>query len=43
MCWMNLHWWRSTEGWGIRACRFCGKREQAWWDSETGLYWVPVP
>ena len=41
MCWFNRHWWRlHPEEWSVRVCRICRVREQAMYQSDTGLYWV---
>jgi len=41
-CWFFRHWWREAIGWGTRVCRMCGQREQAMYDSEKGVQWMPM-
>jgi len=41
MCLFGLHWWRHIpDGWGMRKCRVCQRKEQAYYHALTGLYWI---
>lgn len=43
MCWLNIHWWKVIEGWGMRGCRVCHRREQAIYDTDIGsVVWTEL-
>jgi len=42
LCRWTGHWWTEHPGWGVRVCRWCQRKEKAFYDSGH-INWVSVP